>query len=167
MQVPQRRAEKNRKRDTGSFYLTPQGLQQLKNELARLERGLPALIQEVMRTKENGDLSENFEYQDAKHTLRNTHGRIASLTAKINGALIITKSANTSGMVEIGSTVVLETNGKRVTYEILGSQESDPAHGRISDRSPLGALLLGRIVGDEIALTTPSGSRTYTIVKIQ
>ena len=174
MQVPHRRSEQNRRRDTGSVYLTPEGLAQLHLQLTEIERGLPAMIQEVMRTKENGDLSENFEYQDAKHTLRQMHGKVASIKARIARAVIIKKDASPSGMVEVGSTVVLETNGsasggarKRITYEILGSHESDPSHGRISDRSPLGALLLNRMAGDVVTLTTKTGSREYRIIEIR
>lgn len=175
MQVPKRKSEQNRlRRDVGSVYLTAEGLARVQQELAELQRGLPAMIQEVMRTKENGDLSENFEYQDAKHTLRQTHGKIASLKARVARAVVITKDVKSSGMVEVGSTVVLEIGGSasggasnRVTYEILGSHESDPTHGRISDRSPLGALLLNRMVGDVVTLTTKTGSREYKILAIQ
>ncbi len=167
MQVPKRRAEQYRRKDLGSVYLTAEGLARLQEQLAELQRELPALIQEVMRTKENGDLSENFEYQDAKHTLRRTHGRIASIKARIARAIIIKKDARPSGIVEIGSIVVLETGGKRITYEILGSHESDPSNGRISDRSPLGVLLLGRMAGDTVTLTTKTGSREYQIVEVR
>ncbi len=167
MQVPHRRSEQNKRRDAGSVYLTPEGLSRLHKQLLEIQGGLPAMIQEVMRTKENGDLSENFEYQEAKHTLRRMHGQVASIKARIARAVIIKKDASPSSIVEIGSTVVLETDGKRITYEILGSHESDPAHGRISDRSPLGVLLLGRMVGDVVTLTTKTGSRTYTILAVQ
>ncbi|MBI4281697.1 GreA/GreB family elongation factor [Candidatus Uhrbacteria bacterium] len=167
MQVPHRRSEENKRRDTGSVYLTTEGVQRLQEQLVEFQRGLPAMIQEVMRTKENGDLSENFEYQDAKHTLRRMHGQVASIKARIARAVIITKDATPSTIVQIGSTVVVETAGKRVTYEILGSHESDPAHGRISDRSPLGALLLHRMAGDVVTLTTKIGSREYRIVEVR
>lgn len=173
MQVPHRRSEQNKRRDVGSVYLTPEGVRLLREQLFEIQSALPAMIQEVMRTKENGDLSENFEYQEAKHTLRRMHGQVASIKARIARAVIIKKDAHPSGMVAIGSTVVLETGGsasgekKRVTYEILGSHESDPAHGRISDRSPLGTLLLGRMAGDVVTLTTKTGSREYTILAVQ
>ena len=167
MQVPKRRSEQYRRSDTGSVYLTAEGVRQLHEKLAVLQRGLPALIAEVMRTKENGDLSENFEYQDAKHTLRRTHGNVASIKARIARAIIIKKDAHPSGIVAIGSTVVVETSEKRTTYEILGSHESDPSHGRISDRSPLGTLLLGHSAGDTVTLTTKTGSRAYRILEVR
>lgn len=167
MQVPKCRAEQYRRKDLGSVYLTAEGVQLLQEQLLEIQSKIPVMIQEVMRTKENGDLSKNFEYQDAKHTLRRMHGQVASIKARIARAVIITKDAHSSGMVEVGSTVVLETGGKQVTYEILGSHESDPAHGRISDRSPLGVLLLGRMAGDVVTLTTQTGSREYRILAIQ
>ena len=167
MQTPIRRGDLLRKRDDGPFVITAEGLARLRKQLVRLEVELPALIQEVTRTKENGDLSENFEYQDAKHRMRQMHSRIASMKDKISRAVIITKNARTSGVIQLGSTVVLESSSAKKTYEILGPHEADPSRGRISDHSPLGAALLGHSVGDTVTLQTTKGSIEYRIIEVQ
>ncbi len=166
MQVPIRRSEQSIKRDSGPVMVTADGLARLQKELVELEKLPPALAKEVERTKEFGDLSENAAYQDAKHQLRRTYGRIESLKDRIKRAVIIEKTGNT-GTVQLGSTVVLEFNGKRVIFEILGHQEADPSHGRISDRSPLGQALMGRKVGDQVSLEVKTGAIEYKIVEIK
>ena len=125
------------------------------------------MIKEVERTKEHGDFSENAAYQDAKHTLRRTHGRMDSLKDRIKRAVIIEKGKNASGKVELGSTVVLEKDGKPFTFEILSHHEADPSHGRISDSSPLGQALLGHAVGDRVALQLKAGTIDYNIIEIR
>lgn len=167
MQVPRRRSEQSIKRDTGTFLVTAQGLVQLQADLAQLESELPEMIKEVERTKEHGDFSENAAYQDAKHALRRAHARVASIKDRMKRAVIIEKDANANGLVQIGSTVVLESGKKRVTFEILGHHESDPANGRISDRSPLGQALLNHAVGDKITLELKNGPVEYYILEVQ
>lgn len=166
MQVPKRRGENRRRGESGTLYVTADGLARLKSELVELERGVPELIAEVERTRAFGDFSENAEYQSAKHSLRRTYGRIMQLRGKIARAALINKSEK-SGIVALGSTIVLEVNGKRVTYEILGSEETDPSGGRISYRSPLGVLLMNRMAGDSVTLTTKTGQVVYRIIEVQ
>ncbi len=167
MQVPKRRGEQFRKRETGAFLVTAETLARLQTQIARLKKELPALIVEVERTKENGDFSENAEYQDAKHALRRMHGRIASIADRLERAEVIGQGANATGTVHLGSTVTLETKGGQVTYTILGAFETNPGHGVISHQSPLGALLLGHSIGDVVTLTTPAGSTIFRILDIQ
>lgn len=166
MQVPKRRSEQSIKRESGPFLITAEGLARLEKQLNRLEKELPAMIKEVEHTKSHGDFSENAAYQDAKATLRRTHGRIASLKDRIKRAEIIEKTSATDS-VQIGSTVIVETNGKRFTFEILGSHESNPSKGRISNQSPLGQLLLGHKVGEEVALQLKDTSVVYKILEIR
>jgi len=167
MRVPKRRSEELRKHHSGSRYLTAEAIVRLKEELQRCERDLPALIAEVMRTKENGDLSENFEYQDAKRRLRQAHSYIAGIKHRLVMAVVIPKKEKTSGRVELGSLVTLEVDSRRVVYTILGSYESKPEEGKISDRSPLGTALLGRSKGDAVTIVTARGEKEYRIVDIQ
>lgn len=168
MQVPRRRSEQNVKRDTGPFLITVSGLEKLQRQLSDLQAQLPKLIAEVEYTKSHGDFSENAAYQDAKHTLRRTHSRIESLQDRIKRAVIIERGgSNIAGEVQIGSTVVVETAAKQYTFEILGSHEADPATGRISNKSPLGQLLLGRKAGDEVLLQLKNGPVRYKIISVQ
>lgn len=166
MQVPRRRSEQAVKRDTGPIMVASATLTKWQNQVAKLEKDVPAMIKEVERTKEHGDFSENAAYQDAKATLRRTYSRIESLKDRIKRAILIQKPAATS-TIGLGSIVVLETGGKRFTFEILGQFEADPAHGRISDRSPLGQALLGRTIGDEVALDIKSGQVKYRIIEVR
>lgn len=166
MQVPRRRSEQSIKRDTGPFLVTREGLERLERTLERLQGHIPHMISEVEYTKSHGDFSENAAYQDAKATLRRTYNRIESIKDRIKRAEIIEKGPST-GKVQIGSTVVLELAGKKHTFEILGSHESNPAKGRISEKSPLGAALVGHEVGEEIVLNVKTGAVSYRILEIR
>lgn len=157
MRVPKRKSETQREALQGEpdRFLTPQAISRLKDELERLikdERGKAAA--EVRRAGEMGDFSENAGYQAAKAHLRRVNGRILSLQERLKHAIPI-ESGTDDGRVRIGTTVDVEMNGKASTYEILGSQESNPSRGRISYLSPLGAALMGHVAGDEVE--GPSG----------
>jgi transcription elongation factor GreA len=166
MRTPQRKSEHLAQRKSAPFVLTQSGLDEYKAEVAKLEKSLPELIKAVEHTKSHGDLSENAAYQDAKHTLRRTNGRILKMKNKIKRAIIIEKGETDT--VQVGSTIVVESGGKKSTFELLGSHESDPAKGRISDTSPLGKLLLGKKVGDEVVLKLESGAEAgYTIIEVK
>jgi len=69
--------------------------------------------------------------------------------------------------VEIGSIVTVESGGKRMTFEILGSLETDPLHGRISYQSPIGTALVNRIVGETVTIETKQGPVVYRIVEVR
>lgn len=168
MRVPKRKSEELRKRSTGPILLTKKALKAMEEEIKELKAKLPKMIEQVEYTKSHGDFSENAAYQDAKATLRRTHNRIASLNAKIKSAILIEQKKNTSGKIEIGTTVVLKTAGKEHTFTILGSHESDPANGVISNTSPLGKLLLGKEKGDSVTLQLAQGKDVvYEINMVQ
>jgi len=167
MQVPRRRAEQSIKRDTGPYLVTAAGLERLHKQLARLHASLPEMISEVERTKGHGDFSENAAYQDAKATLRRTHSRVESVKDRIKRAVLIEKDPKQAGIVQVGSIVTLKTNGKQVKFEILGSHESNPSAGRISNTSPLGQALLGHKAGDSVGLDIKSGRVEYNIISVE
>lgn len=167
MQVPKRKSEQAVKRETGPFLVTVKAIEALKKDLSNLENALPEMIKEVERTKAHGDFSENAAYQDAKHTLRRTHGRIAQIKDRLKSAIIIEQDGKKNDTVQIGSHVTVETNGKKITFEILGSHESDPANGRISNVSPLGQLLLNHTVGEEVILKLKDSTLNYRIIEIR
>ncbi len=159
----------------GPLYLTKDGLRRLNDKHARLKASLPELITETARTAAYGDRSENAEYKEAKSQLRRTHNQIWSIEARLKRVQIIDERRNTSGIVELGSTVVLETNGsagspqawKHVTFQILGPHETNPDKGRISHVSPLGKALMHRKKGDAVKIATENGSRIYRILEIR
>lgn len=147
-------------------HMTKEKYDQLVQKLDHIKRvSLPRAIAETKLHGENGDYSENAEYQIAKGRLRGLNRAVTELTHQIDRAIIIEASADTS-TVQIGHTVTVEVNGNSMTWKILGSEESDPANGIISYKSPVGAMLLGRSVGQEVLLQRGDKEIAYTITSI-
>lgn len=163
------RSDKLKARDESPIHLTEDGLKHLREKLARLESSLPNLIAEAQRTAAYGDRSDNAEYKDAKSILRRTHRQILSTKDLIKRAAIIKSGPNISGKVQLGSTVLLEimNSNEQKTFQIVGSRETNPANGRISNQSPLGAALMNHIKGDTITIQMARGAQTYRIVEIR
>lgn len=150
---------------TKDVLLTPEGLEKLKNELNQLKTtGRKAIVARIKAAKELGDLSENAEYDDARNEQSFIEGRIQELEAMIMNARVITH--HSSSTVQLGSSVTVIVDGDDETYEIVGATESDPAAGKISSESPIGAALIGHKVGDSVRITTPGGEASYAVKKI-
>jgi transcription elongation factor GreA len=167
MQLPKRRHEKFKKYDEGPIYLTQKGLDNLLAKLERLKKSLPGLIVETRRTAAYGDRSDNAEYKEAKSALRRTHWQILKTENQIKRVDVIKIGTNNSDTVRLGSTVILTIDGDQKTYQILGSHETDPIKGRISNESPLGKNLLGKKTGEIVSVQTKNGSKEYKIVRIE
>ena len=167
MQIPKRRSEQFKVYDTGPVHVTKAKFEQMEAKLEELKRSLPHLISETERTAAYGDRSENAEYKDAKANLRRTHRQVYLIQDQLRRAIIVQSGATSLGTIRIGSRVTLEVNGEKKMYEILGSKETDPAQGKISFSSPLGAALMDRTIGEHVTIKTPNGSRTYTVLDIQ
>ncbi|OHB20441.1 MAG: hypothetical protein A2939_04415 [Parcubacteria group bacterium RIFCSPLOWO2_01_FULL_48_18] len=165
--MSKRPSDELRNKDYEPFHITEEGLNRLREKLARLKHALPDRIEETRRTAAYGDRSENDEYKTAKATLRRTNWQILNIENQIKRAVIIKFGSGASGTIQIGSTVVLEVNGAKKIFQILGPHETDPAKGRISYQSPLGAALLNHSKGDTLVIQTGGGSRTYRILEIQ
>jgi transcription elongation factor GreA len=123
------------------------------------------LAKEVAELATLGDFSENFEYQQAKRTLRRNHNQILKLQHRIDTAIIIKPEA--SSIVLLGSTVTVEVHDEERTYTIMGSSEVDVSKGIISHTSPIGRVLLGASVGDTVFAELPKGIVDYTITTIE
>ena len=136
------------------FY-TPQGFKALQDELDHLINvRVEENQKEISKARAYGDLSENSEYDEAKAEQGKIHARIAELKEMIANAKVIDESQIDESKVSVGSIVVLfnvERN-KEFTYHIVGSYETDPVQGKISDSSPIGAALLGAKAGDEVVV---------------
>ncbi|HUX35899.1 MAG TPA: transcription elongation factor GreA [Candidatus Paceibacterota bacterium] len=171
MQVSRRKIEELRRHDSGPVHVTKEGLKRLHDQLARLKEKMPELAAEAQRTAAYGDRSDNAEYKEAKSTLRRAQGRIFGLEDQIRRAVVIEPGRNISGTVQLGSTVVLDAGGKQKTFQILGPNETDPAHGRISYKSPLGSALINKREGDVVKINPPAGeagtSKEYKIMEIR
>ena len=137
-------------------------LQQELEQLKRVER--PAIIRAIAEARAHGDLSENAEYHAAKERQGFIEGRIRELESKVSGAQVI-EPPQAGTRVTFGSTVRLRgPDGKEVRYQIVGSDEADPAQGRISVLSPIARTLIGKEVGDEVKVQAPGGARELEIV---
>ncbi len=147
--------------------LTEDGLKKLHEELKHLkEERRKEIIERIQEAISHGDLSENADYAQAKEEQAFIEGRIQELEDMIKNAEIIEHRAN-NNMVSIGSTVALKTNGKDVKYTIVGSNEANPASGKISNESLVGKSLLGAKVGQKVVVQTTVGKTEYEVVGIE
>lgn len=150
--------------DTDPVYLTKEGLANLKKHVERVKQSLPSLAAEAGRTAAYGDRSDNAAYKEAKSALRKANAQILSAEDKLRRAVLI--KPNDSGIVQIGSTVTLKSAEGEKTFRIVGSVETNPRSGRISNKSPIGAALLGKKIGEIVIIETPGGKKEYKIIKI-
>lgn len=116
--------------------------------------------------KQLGDLSENFEYHDAKERQAENEKRIAELHAIVMNAQIVKKQQGGTS-IEIGATFHAKKGGKEFTFTLVGSNEANPVEGKISNESPIGMAFLGASVGDRVTVDTPSGAVQYTVSGIE
>jgi transcription elongation factor GreA len=149
--------------------LTPEGLANLKAELEHMStvrrREVAARIKEA---REFGDISENAEYDDAKNEQAMLESRIATLEDKLRSATVIDATDLDTDVVRVGSTVhVVDAEGAKLKYTIVGSAEARPADMRLSNESPVGKALVGHKKGDEVVFATPRGERKLKISKIE
>ena len=147
-------------------YISSVRLQNLKDELQELKTiTIRKIAQQIDDAKQNGDLSENAEYADAKERMAFAHGRVMELEHIISNATIIVEKA-VSGTVHIGSTVLVSVGDEKRTYEIVGSNEADPLAGKISNESPLGEAFISHEVGDLVEVVTPIKKTVFKILQI-
>jgi len=148
-----------------SNYITQEGLTKLKDQLVETKTKLKEVSVKIKEARELGDLSENAEYHQAKTEQSFLMGREQEIEQKIKNAQIIEK--HNGSVIQVGSTVEIEDDGEKMTYEIVGSDEADPLSGRISVDSPIGASLIGHKKGDKVEVKTPAGKSTCKILNIK
>jgi len=149
--------------------MTAAGYDRLQEELRHLkvvER--PAVIKAIAEAREHGDLSENAEYHAARERQSFIEGRVGELEDKISRAEVIDPTKLSGDTVKFGATVTLadEDTDQEMTYQIVGSEESDIKLGFLSITSPLARALIGKSVGDSVEVPTPGGSKMYEIVTL-
>lgn len=148
------------------LVVTQEGYEKLVSELNELKNvKRPAVIIRIKAAKELGDLSENADYDDARNEQSFVEGRIQELEEMVKRAKIVRKATGAS--VGIGSKVTVESGGEKMIFEIVGATESDPARGKISDVSPTGKALMGKIQNETVAISTPGGEISYKVLKIE
>jgi transcription elongation factor GreA len=149
--------------------MTASGFKALEDEITHLKvTERPAVIKMITEARSHGDLSENAEYHAAKERQGHVEATIADLEDSLSRAQVIDPTSLSGDKIIFGATVTLtDEDTKTVKYQLVGQVEADASHGRISYNSPLGRALIGRQVGDEVEVSTPSGDRYYQIKKIE
>jgi len=150
--------------------MTVEGEKKLKAELARLKSvERPAVIQAIAEARSHGDLSENADYDAAKERQGFIEGRIQEIEGKLANAQVIDPAALDVEHVVFGATVELEDgeSGAQVTYQIVGDDEADIKHGKISVSSPIARALIGKAEGDTADVAAPGGVRSYEILAVR
>lgn len=153
-------------------FVTKEGLKKLKDELEQL-KGVRRreVAQRLKEAISYGDLSENSEYEEAKNEQAFIEGRIIELERKIKSAKIISDGSDKIGNeANIGSTVKVRNlssgDDEEEVYTIVGATEADPFDFKISNESPIGKSLLGRVKGERVKVLTPSGIVEYEVLKV-
>ena len=153
--------------DTKEIILTREGREKLEQELEeRTGARREEIIERLKEARGFGDLSENAEYDAAREEQARNESRIN----EIEQILAVARIADGDAMsVSIGSKVEIEDErGKRMTFQIVGTTQTDSLNHLISNESPAGKAMIGHVVGDRVSFTTPSGKvRQYTITNIE
>ncbi len=146
-------------------HLTSAGLEKLQDELTKLKARRSVVAAKIKEAKAEGDLSENADYTSAREEQDYVLSRIAEIESILQNATVIADPKGNK-TVDLGNKVELECDGKSVSYTVVGSLESDPTAGKISEESPIGQALLGSKVGDAVDIVIPGGKRTCKVTKI-
>ncbi|MBI5777046.1 MAG: transcription elongation factor GreA [Nitrospirae bacterium] len=150
--------------------ITKKGYEALKAELDRLKKvERPKVIEAIAEARSHGDLSENAEYDAAKERQGFIESRINEVENKLADARIIETAGRMSDTVVFGATVLLvEMEAKqKKQYTLVGQDEADLKNGKISIQSPVGKALIGKRVGDQVAVTTPAKIVEYEVIEIR
>ncbi len=151
-----------------SVQVTEKGLGALKIELDELSTvKRPKLVERLERARQEGDLSENSDYINAREELEFLDGRIDELKNVVENAEVVANGSQSNGQVGIGTTVVVQVNGGKHEFKIVGEWEADPGQKKISHESPLGKQLVGKKVGEVAEVEAPAGKIVYKIVEIK
>jgi transcription elongation factor GreA len=149
-------------------YLTKQKYDELMTELKELKNVKRKEVAEALDYARGlGDLSENAEYHEARSQQADIEDRIVKIENILKNTTVVEDKHGDHAV--IGSTVVVEKldGSKKMTLKIVGSAESDIASGKISNRSPIGAAVLGKKKGDSFSFNSPSGKMEYKVVEVK
>ena len=150
--------------------MTPKGFGMLKDELKRLKSvDRPENIQDIEEALAHGDLSETAEYHAAMDKKAHIDARIRFVDDRIARAQVIDPKSQTGDKVLFGATVVLCDNDsdEKVTYTLVGDDESDVKNGLLSYSSPVGRALIGKEETDEVTVKIPKGTRVYEVLEVR
>lgn len=153
----------------GSPYITPQGAAALKKELRYLWRELrPEVVKAVTAAAAEGDRSENAEYIYRKKQLREIDGRVRYLSKRVDVMKIVDQVPSDTSIIRFGATMTLQDVDQNVVnYRIVGVDETDSRAGCISIDSPVAKALLGKTIGDSVAIELPESSVQFTVLQVK
>ncbi len=153
--------------NTPKEYLSKEKYNELIEELDMLTRVRRKEIAESLEAaKALGDLSENAEYHAAREAQAALEERISAIEEILRTATIVSENKS-KDTVDIGSTVVVNLNGEKITYTLVGSEETNVKENKISNKSPLGDALMGKRKGEKCVFKTPVGDKECTILSIE
>lgn len=150
--------------------ITQAGLDKLQEMLDhRISVVRNEIAQEIEFARSYGDLSENAEYTEAKNKQAENEAEIARLQLAIRNARVISDAEITTEKVSVGTSVVIEDceTGEKIEYAIVGTEEADPFADKISNESPVGAGLVGAVVGQVVEIEVPAGVLKYKVLEIK
>lgn len=147
--------------------ITEEGFKKLKEELERRKNEVRHTIANAIKeAKEQGDISENAEYSEAKGQLAENEARVAELEAILKEAEVV-HYQKSSGVVQMGSRVKVKSQQGEMEFQIVGSNEANPSEMKISNESPMGKGFMFRKKGDVVEIETPGGRVKYEILDVQ
>jgi len=147
--------------------VTEEGLKKIKDELENRKVTIRQdIANSIKEAKEQGDLSENAEYSEAKRQQAENEARIAELEFLLKESTVVSTNGST-GVAQIGSKVKVKFNGSEMEFQIVGSNEASPVELKISNESPMGKGFLGKKKGDDVQVETPAGKMKYKILDVK
>lgn len=150
-----------------TVQLTKDGEIKLKQELDELINiKRPHAIETLQKARAMGDLSENTAYSAAREGLALVEGRILEIEEILKSAVVV-ENNNGNSRISLGSAVIVESNGEKEQYQIVGEFEADPMNKKLSSTSPLGKGFIGKKVGDKVEIQIPAGKVVYNIIEIR
>ncbi len=148
-------------------YITKEKLAELREQFRELKERRKEISRQIREAQEKGDITESAEYAEAKEAQAFNEGKIRELEQLFNEAVVISNKKSNCQVVEVGCQILVKNHNNKKEFSIVGSEESDPSVGKISNESPLGRAFLGKKKGDEVVVQTPSGKINYKILKIK
>lgn len=145
-------------------YISQEKIEELRQELAELKEKRREIAKRLEEAKAQGDLSENMEYAEAREAQAFNEGRIMEIEQILKEAVVISKTKKSD--IQVGSKIKVRSEAGNREFTIVGSEDADPASGKISNESPLGKAFIGHKEGDAVEALTPNGKIKYKIVDI-
>jgi transcription elongation factor GreA len=148
-------------------FVTEEGLQKIKKELENRKTAIrQSIAAAIKEAKEQGDLSENAEYAEAKNQQAENEARILELEFMLKESTVV-KHDRKNGQIQMGSKVKVKFNDSEMEFQIVGSNESNPEENKISNESPMGRAFIGKNKGDKVDVKTPGGKMKYLILDVK